>query len=92
MGAEVAEFCNFIKINTPPCAFFTFLKLYKCYKIAQRTTNVKQFLGYSNICGYSDGQVNYLLQIFKLYIEQTEAATEGAPQKKVFLKSFAKFA
>ena len=25
-------------INTPPWVFFTFLKLYKCYQIAQRIT------------------------------------------------------
>ena len=30
--------CNFTKINTPPWVFFTFLKLYKWYQIAQRTT------------------------------------------------------
>ena len=29
---------NFTKINTPPCVFFTLLKLYKWYQIAQRTT------------------------------------------------------
>ena len=29
----------FTKINTPPWVFFTFLKLYKCYQIAQRTIN-----------------------------------------------------
>ena len=29
---------NFTKINTPPCVFFMFLKLYKCYQIAQRIT------------------------------------------------------
>ena len=28
-----------VKINTPPWVFFTFLKLYKWYQIAQRTTN-----------------------------------------------------
>ena len=26
------------KINTPPWVFLRFLKLYKCYQIAQRTT------------------------------------------------------
>ena len=30
--------CNFTKINTPPWVFFTFLKLYKWYQIAQRIT------------------------------------------------------
>ena len=30
--------CNFTRINTPPWVFFTFLKLYKWYQIAQRTT------------------------------------------------------
>ena len=30
--------CNFTKINTLPWVFFTFLKLYKWYQIAQRTT------------------------------------------------------
>ena len=29
---------NFTKINIPPWVFFTFLKLYKWYRIAQRTT------------------------------------------------------
>ena len=33
-----AEACNFTNINTPPWVFFTFLKLYKCYQIAQRIT------------------------------------------------------
>ena len=32
------EACNFTKINTPPWVFFTFLKLYKWYQIAQRIT------------------------------------------------------
>ena len=31
---------NFIKINTPPWVFFTLLKLYKWYQIAQRITYV----------------------------------------------------
>ena len=30
--------CNFTKINTPPWVFFTFIKLCKCYQIAQGTT------------------------------------------------------
>ena len=30
---------NFIKSNTPPWVFFTFFKLYKWYRIAQRITN-----------------------------------------------------
>ena len=30
------EACNFTKINNPPLVFFTFLKLYKWYQIAQR--------------------------------------------------------
>ena len=29
---------NFTKSNTPPWVFFTFLKLYKCYQIAQNIT------------------------------------------------------
>ena len=28
-----------LQVNTPPWVFFTFFKLYKCYQIAQRTTN-----------------------------------------------------
>ena len=31
-----ASACNFTKTNTPPWMFFTFLKLRKCYQIAQR--------------------------------------------------------
>ena len=31
-----AETCNFTKSNTPPWMFFTFIKLYKWYHIAQR--------------------------------------------------------
>ena len=34
-----ASACNFTKSNTPPWVFFTFLKLYKWYQIAQRITN-----------------------------------------------------
>ena len=34
-----ADACKFTKINTPPWMLFTFLKLYKWYQIAQRTTN-----------------------------------------------------
>ena len=34
-----AKAWKFTKINTPPWVFFTFFKLYKCYQIAQRTTN-----------------------------------------------------
>ena len=30
--------CNFTKINTPPCVFFTFFKLCKWFQIAQRIT------------------------------------------------------
>ena len=30
--------CNFTKINTPPCVFFMFFKLYKWYQIAQCIT------------------------------------------------------
>ena len=30
--------CNFTKSNTPPWVFFTFFKLYRWYKIAQRIT------------------------------------------------------
>ena len=33
-----AEAYNFTNINTPPCVFFTFLKLYKWYQIAQCIT------------------------------------------------------
>ena len=33
-----AETCNFTKINNPPWVFFSFLKLYKWYQIAQRAT------------------------------------------------------
>ena len=33
-----AKTCNFTKIKTPPWVFFTFLKLYKWYQIAQRIT------------------------------------------------------
>ena len=32
--------CNFTKSNTPPWMFFTFLKFYKWYQIAQNITNV----------------------------------------------------
>ena len=35
---EKAEACNFTKGNTPPWVFFTFLKLYKWYEIAQSIT------------------------------------------------------
>ena len=30
--------CNFIKSNTPPLVFFTFLKSHKWYQIVQRIT------------------------------------------------------
>ena len=33
-----AKSLNFTKSNTPPSAFFTFSKLYKCYQIAQNIT------------------------------------------------------
>ena len=36
------EACNFTKVNAPPWVFFTFFKLYKCYQIAQRTTNFSE--------------------------------------------------
>ena len=32
--------CNFTISNTPLWVFFTFFKLYKCYQIAQRITNM----------------------------------------------------
>ena len=34
-SASAASACNFTKSNTPPWAFFMFLKLYKWYQIAQ---------------------------------------------------------
>ena len=37
---NMAEACNFTKINTPPSVFFTFFKLYKRYQIAQRITDI----------------------------------------------------
>ena len=37
-GGVLISACNFTKINTPPWLFFTFLKLYKWYQIAQRIT------------------------------------------------------
>ena len=42
----LASACNFTKVNTPPWVFFTFLKLYKWYQIAQRITYEKLSLGY----------------------------------------------
>ena len=33
--SKVAKACNFIKSNTPPLMFFTFLKLYKWHQIAE---------------------------------------------------------
>ena len=36
--------CNFTKSNTPPWVFFTFLKLYKWYQIAQRITHILPYL------------------------------------------------
>ena len=38
-----AKACNFTKSNTPPWLFFTFLKLYKWYQIAQRITYMTLF-------------------------------------------------
>ena len=35
--------CNFAKSNTPPCVFFSFFKLYKCYQIAQSITYAAKF-------------------------------------------------
>ena len=35
---KLPETCNFTKTNTPPWLFFTFLKLYKWFQIAQRIT------------------------------------------------------
>ena len=37
--------CNFTKTNTPPWVFFTFLKLYKWYEIAQCTTYLLEEFG-----------------------------------------------
>ena len=37
-GKERLLACNFTKSNTPPWVFFTFLKLYKWYQIAQNIT------------------------------------------------------
>ena len=34
---------NFIKNNTPPWVFFTFLKLYKCFQIAKNVSYVTLF-------------------------------------------------
>ena len=36
--AKAVVSCNFTKSNTPPWVFFSFSKLYKWHKIAQRTT------------------------------------------------------
>ena len=39
-NCQKAEACDFNKSNAPPWVFFTFLKLYTWYQIAQRVTNV----------------------------------------------------
>ena len=39
-----ASACNFTKTNTPSWMIFTFFKLCKWYKIAQRTTNVNSII------------------------------------------------
>ena len=36
-----AEVCNFTESNNPPWVFFTFLKLYKWYQIAQNITYIQ---------------------------------------------------
>ena len=38
-----AEACNFTKSSIPPWVFFTFLKLNKCYQIAQSIANRNTF-------------------------------------------------
>ena len=43
-GGVLILACNFTKINAPPLVFFTFLKLYKCYQIAQRITYEEIFI------------------------------------------------
>ena len=46
-----AEACNFTKSKTPPRMFFTFLKLYKWYQIAQNISNKGQFPLKKFFCG-----------------------------------------
>ena len=43
-----AKVCNSTKSNTPPLVFFTFLKLYKCYQIAQ---SISYFIIVHNVSG-----------------------------------------
>ena len=40
-GVLLLVACNFSKSNTHPWVFFTFLKLCKCYQIAQKITNTR---------------------------------------------------
>ena len=44
MGCARLLACNFTKSNTPPWVFFTLLKLYKWYQIAQNTINLLGFM------------------------------------------------
>ena len=56
----LASACNFPESNTPPWLFFTFLKLYKWYQIAQSITYLSKntVLGFSTAC-FSNGHPPY---------------------------------
>ena len=50
------EACDFAEGKTPPWVFFTFLKLYKWYQIAQNMTNwqsIKRLFGLPLVSLYS---------------------------------------
>ena len=53
--------CNFTKSTTPPCVFFTFLKLYKWYQIAQTITNEHKII--STLCIGNDYHYLALIKI-----------------------------
>ena len=53
LGKLQAKACIFTKYNTLPWVFFTFLKLYKWYKIAQRITYGTE-LRYERVKDYLD--------------------------------------
>ena len=78
-----AEAFNFIKINTPPWVFFTFLKLYKWYQIEQRTTLIVLWSFYINIMGCIGVTVSWFETFF---IISPKAVTQTCSVKKVFLE------
>ena len=64
---------NFSKVAgfTPPWVFFTFLKLYKCNQIAQRTTNKQRFFSTQPQCCLTFSWIDLQMSLMCCLLHET---------------------